>query len=82
MFEGDEGFGIAIIAQDRASRDIDLDDSSFDAWCVARDVLAFLYIDSIYMICHNIVVVKFFYTEFEKYFVIAESGYLYGHSPL
>jgi len=34
MFEGDEGFGIAVIAQDRASGDIDLDDSSFDAWCI------------------------------------------------
>lgn len=34
VLEGDEGFGIAVIAQDRASVDIDLDDPSFHTWCV------------------------------------------------
>lgn len=32
VLEGDEGFGIAIIAQDCASVDVDLDDPAFDTW--------------------------------------------------
>lgn len=31
MFEGDEGFGVSIITEDRTSEYVALDDSSFDA---------------------------------------------------